>query len=132
MDLAACAEIRRREGMVIVEPDYGLWVIIRAGIRGFAEKDGQTHDTTTQKTGKEKLVLERAHSLTIKTAPFQTPFSIVSYLNNGPTISSKCGLIFTTLKFRDLSVADIEAIESSCELDVNSDAFRSESMSCGA
>ena len=73
----------------------------------------------------------RAYSLTIKAAPLQTPFSIVSYLNNGPTINCRCGFIFATLKFRDLSVAVIDDIDCKCELDVNGDPFESTSMLFG-
>jgi len=76
-----------------------------------------------QKTRSEKSILEQAHSLTIKAAPLQTPFSIVSYLNNGPTISCKCGFVFAILKFRDLSKAVIDEIDCKCELDVNGDTF---------
>jgi len=54
----------------------------------------------------------------------------VSYLNNGPAISCKCGFIFAILKFLDLSVAVIDDIDCKCELDVNGDKFRSVSTCC--
>jgi len=66
---------------------------------------------------------KKAHSLTIRAAPFQIPFSIVSYLNNGPTINCKCGFVFATLKFWDLSTADIDEIDCKCELEANDDTL---------
>ena len=41
MDMGTSAEIRWREGMVIVESERGWRVIIRASVRSFAEKAGQ-------------------------------------------------------------------------------------------
>ena len=88
-------------------------------------------DTIIWKKGEKRSILKEAHSLTTRTAPLQTPLSIVSYLNNGPTMNCKCGFIFAILKFRDLSWADIVEIDCKCELDVNVDTLESGSMPCG-
>ena len=69
---------------------------------------------------------KEVHSLTTKTAPFHTPFSIVSYLNSGPTKNCRWGFVFATLKLRDLSTADIAEIDCKCELDVSGDTSGSE------
>jgi len=127
------AELGRRERMVIVEFERGWWVVIRAGVRSFCREFGSGHKTPRIiKKGQKKCILERAHSLTTNAAPLQTPFSIVSYLNNGPTINCKCGFVFATLKFRDLSVADIDDIDCKCELDVSGDEIESVSVYCWA
>jgi hypothetical protein len=41
MDMGTCAEVRWREGVVIVESECGWWVIIRAGVRSFVKQVGQ-------------------------------------------------------------------------------------------
>lgn len=88
---------------------------------------GQEHHTPEE----EKDNLGRAHSLTTKTAPFHIPFSIVSYLSNGPTINCKCGVVLATLRCRDLSRADIVEIGCKFALEVCGD-MSSRSMFCGA
>ena len=80
---------------------------------------------------KKNTFSNQGDSLTIKAAPFQTPFSIVSYLNNGPTISCKCGFVFATLRLYDLSTAVIDEIECKCELDPYGGVYGSESAFCG-
>lgn len=135
MDVGARTELWRGDRMVIVKPECGGWVVIRAGIGSFTE-EGQCHGTETSQIQNERKrnpdSRTGVHSLTIKAAPFQIPFSIVSYLNNGPTINCRCGFVFAILKFRDLSVADIDAIDCNCELDVYGDTFGSVSGFCGA
>lgn len=41
MDMCRRAKFRRGEGMVIVESKCRRWVVIRSGIRSFAERVGQ-------------------------------------------------------------------------------------------
>lgn len=66
-------------------------------------------------------MLKRAHLLTIKTAPLQTPSSIVSYLSSGPTIICKYGVVLAILSCRDLSMAFIDEIEFKFEFDAGGD-----------
>lgn len=73
--------------------------------------------------------LKKAHSLTIRAAPLQTPFSIVSYLNSGPTRTCRWGFIFAILRFLDLSTAVIDEIDCKCELELSGDTL-AESMVC--
>ena len=78
----------------------------------------------------EKRIQKEADSLTINAAPLQIPFSIVSYLSNGPTINCRCGVVLATLKCRDLSTAVIDEIESKFEVEVRGDT-PSISIFCG-
>jgi len=132
MDVGGRAEFRCGEGMVIVESECGSRVVIRTGVRSFIERVCQAPKCHNIEARKWKTHSQRkAHSLTIRAAPLQIPFSIVSYLNNGPTINSRCGFVFATRKFRDLSTAVIDEIDCKCELDVSGDTL-SGSMLCAA
>ena len=123
MDMCRGAEFRRGKGMVIVESECRVWVVIRVAIRSFIEKIDQGPEYHNQEARKWKAHFQKAHSLTIRAAPFQMPFSIVSYLNNGPTINCKCGLVLAIFKFRDLSAADIDEIDCKCEFEVSGDTL---------
>jgi len=88
-------------------------------------------DAMIRNTGTERNAISNRHTHCLS-KPLQTPSSIVSYLNNGPTINCRCGFIFATLKFLDLSVAVIDEIDCGCELDVNGGMFGSVSVCCWA
>ena len=89
MDMCRRAEFRRGEGMVIVESEYGGWVVIRAGIRSLVECGSGSRMPRLRREGTEDAFAKKPHSPTIRAAPLQIPFSIVSYLSNGPTITCK-------------------------------------------
>lgn len=129
MDMGRLAEFRCGEGMVIVKSECGSWVVIRTGIRSYIECGCHVPGCHSGGARKWKTHCKKVYSLTIRAAPLQIPFSIVSYLNNGPTINSKYGFIFATRKFRDLSTAVIDEIGCKCKLDVSGDTV-SGSVSC--
>lgn len=55
----------------------------------------------------------------------------MSYLNKGPTINCKCGVVLAILKCRDLSTAVIDGIEFEFEIDVRGDILSGGSVLLG-
>lgn len=98
MDLCGRAGFGCGGRMVVVESECRGWVVMRIGIRSFVERESQSPECHNWEARERREHSQKVHSLTIRAAPLQIPFSIVSYLNSGPTISCKCGFVLATLK----------------------------------